>query len=89
MKSHAYLDGTRFCIVYMTVLDAATQKVELTTVHGCARVLADRIMVEDQSGKAVAVPHSALDSIHMSDGTDVLKDAEFYVIVKVGEGLPR
>jgi hypothetical protein len=85
MKAHQYLDGTRFCIVYMTVLDAATQEVELTTVHGRARVLPDRIAVEDRNGKAVSVPHSALGSIYRSDGTDLLKDAEFYVLVRVSD----
>mgnify|MGYP006419930195 CR=1 FL=1 len=79
----ASLEGTRFCLVYMEVLDAATQKLKLTPVHGVARVLPDRLVVEESSGVQTAVPDSALSAILPSDGNALLKDAAHYVIVKM------
>jgi hypothetical protein len=83
MDELKHLDGTRFCIVLMTVLDATTQKVKLTPIHGVAKVLPDRLLVEESSGSLHSVPDSALPSILPSDGAELLKDAEYYVIVKI------
>ena len=83
-----HLEGKRFCLVRMTVLDAVAQKVELVPIHGVARVLPDRLVVEEACGSRHVVPDSALPSILPSDGTELLKDAEHYVIVKIA-GLPR
>jgi len=79
----SYLDGTLFCIVQMIVLDAATQKVKLIPIHGTAKVLPDRLIVEESSGSQHVVPDSALPSILPSDGNEILKDAAHYVIVKI------
>lgn len=80
----AYLDGVRFCLVMMTVLDTVMQNVKLTPVHGIAKVLSDRLVVVEDDGREHVVPDSAFGAIHKSDGTDILKDAMYYVIVKVG-----
>ena len=79
-----YLEGRPFCIVRMRVLDLATEKVELVPIHGVAKVLPDSVVVEEDTGEQHMVPHSALESIYPSDGTELLKDAEHFVIVKIG-----
>ncbi len=78
-----HIHGTRFCLVRMTVADEAGKKVELVPIHGVAQVLPDRVIVLEESGSQHVVPDSALPSIFPSDGTELLKDAEYFVIVKV------
>ena len=80
----SYLDETRFCLISMTVLDEKTRKVKLTPIHGTAKVLPDRLVVVEPSGTQHVVPDSAIPSIVPSDGTELLKDADHYVIVKIG-----
>ncbi|MGD9874366.1 MAG: hypothetical protein AB7T27_08835 [Kiritimatiellia bacterium] len=80
-----YLDGTRFCIVLMRVLNQAAREVQLTPIYGTARVSSGELRVEEPSGSGHTVPESALSSIHPSDGNEILKDAEHYVIVKIAE----
>ena len=84
LQTLSYLDGKRFCMVYMDVLDEVLEKVKLTPIHGVARVMSDRLIIEESSGNQLVVPDSALPSITPSDGAALLKDAEHYVIVKVG-----
>ena len=82
-KILSYLEGTRFCLVRMMVLDEKTQKVELSPIHGTAKVLADRLVVVEPSGVEHVVPDSATPSILPSDGTELLGEADHYVIVKI------
>jgi hypothetical protein len=84
MQNIEYLDGVRFCLVMMQVLDATSQDVKLTPVYGQAKVLDDRLVLVEDSGQEHVVPESALGSVLPSDGNDILKDSEYYVIVKVG-----
>ena len=83
LQSLSYLNGTPFCMVRMMVLDAAAGNVELVPIHGVASVLSDRLVVTEASGCQHVVPDSALPSILPSDGDELLKDAEHYVIVKI------
>ena len=83
MHAWAHLNGTRFCLVHMMVLDEKTQQVKLTPIHGVAQVFDDRVVVVESSGGEHVVPDSALPSILPSDGTELLEDAAHYVIVKV------
>jgi len=83
LEALSHLDGTRFCLVQMEVLDATTQQVKLTPVHGVARVLPDKLVVEEACGNRLVVPDSALPSNLPSDGTELLKGAEHYVIVRI------
>ena len=79
-----HLDGARFCMVRMTVLDEKLQKASLLPIHGTAKVLPDRLLVVESSGTEHVVPDSAIPSILPSDGTEILKDADHFVIVKIG-----
>jgi len=79
----AHLDGCRFCMVCMQVLDEATKNVRLTPIHGIAKVMPDRLLVVEPGGSEHVIPTSALPSILPSDGTPLLAEAEHYVIVKI------
>ena len=69
--------------------DAASNQVRLESFHGTARVLADRVVLEGRDGDLLAVPDSALPNIRRSDGREpLLRDADHFVIVKVGSALP-
>jgi len=83
VSEFGYLNGTSFCMVFMTVLDQATEKVQLSPIYGMAKVFTDRLIVEDSSGTEHAIPTSALSSILPNDGTKLLKDSTHYVIVKI------
>jgi hypothetical protein len=89
MQEYQHINGARFCMVYMTVLDTKTNRVKLETFHGVARVLVDRLVLEADGGDLIAVPNSALPNIRKCDGKEpVLKDAVYFVIVKVGRAIP-
>ena len=83
LQKLSYLNGKRFCVVRMRVLDPVKQKVKLTPLHGIARVLPDRLVLEQAYGEKFVVPDSALPSILPNDGTPLLKGAAYYVIVKL------
>ncbi len=84
LQALGYLDGVRFCMVCMDVLNAATETVKLTPIHGVAKIMPDRLVVEELGGNQMVIPDSALASVLPSDGTAMLGDAEYYVIVKMG-----
>ncbi len=83
VSEFSYLDGTSFCMVFLTVLDQVTEKVKLSPIYGIIKVFSDRLMVEDLAGTEHAIPTSALLSILPNDGTKLLKDSTHYVIVKI------
>lgn len=79
----SHINGKSFCLVMMQVIDMVSEQVKLTPIYGTARVLADRMVVEEKSGSQHVIPDSALTAISLSDGNEILKDAEYYVIVKI------
>lgn len=79
----AYLDGARFCLIYMQVLNRTKQELKLTPVHGTAKVQKDRLVIEEADGNQLVVPNSALPEIRPNDGEKMLGNASHYVIVKV------
>jgi hypothetical protein len=83
LQDLAHVDGKRFCIVRMDVVDEATNRVSLVPANGIARIMPDRLIVQKPSGDQLVIPDSALPSILPSDGNAMLGDAEYYVIVKV------
>jgi len=71
-------------MVCMEVLNPDTQQLKLTPINGVAKVLEDRLVVEEQDGNQVVIPDSALPSILPSDGEPLLGNADHYVVVKMG-----
>jgi len=82
-----YYEGRKFAVVFVKVVDEATSKVQLRTIHGRADVDRGALSVVAPEGGRFAVPHSALRNILPNDGTDILRDCEYYALVKVDSGI--
>ena len=87
MMSLEYLEGRRMCVVFVKVIDESAGKVEVACLHGRADVDSGRLAVVSSSGSRFAVPNTALGNILPSDGTPILKDAEYFVMVKTDSGI--
>ena len=86
-RSLDYLEGRKFCVVFVKVLDAATERVQLRCLRGRASIEKGRINVVAPSGNLFTVPGTAMSSIMPNDGTALLKDAEYFCMVKVDENI--
>ncbi len=78
-----YLEGKKFCVVFMHDDSATENKVRLKALHGRASI--DRrgvLFVEHENGR-FQVPSSCYNLILPNDGTEFLGSAEYYVICKV------
>ena len=86
--SLAQLEGRKFCVVFVKVIDAATQRVQLQCMRGRASV-DDRggVSCVNESGASFAIPSISRAGILPSDGTPILKDAEYFVLVKVDDSM--
>lgn len=82
-----YLEGRRFCVVFVKVLDIETEHVQLQCMRGRASVERGRLSVVTAEGGMFTVPSSALPSVLPSDGTELLKDAEYFCLVKTDENI--
>ncbi len=83
-----YLHDKKFCIVFAKYVDETTGKVQLRAHHGSAFVEDGKLsLIERDSGGVIAVPSSALNKVLPSDGSDLLKDSEYFVIVKVDKNI--
>ena len=86
------IDGKKFCVVFCKAQEGAaaevdaggSSQVEMSTMHGFAKVIDGKtVQCVTEDGSAFAIPLSAQKKIFPSDGTDILKDSEYFVIVKV------
>lgn len=82
MQSLQYLQGRKFCVVFVKILDAARERFQVQCFRGRADVAGGRLNVVAASGALFTVPGSALGNILPSDGSKVLGDAEFFVMVQ-------
>ena len=82
-----YLEGRKMCVVFVKVLDAATEKVQLQCLRGRASVEPGRLHVVHAEGGMFTVPSSALPNILPSDGTPLLQDAEYFVLVRTDDNI--
>jgi len=69
------------------VLDEASGKVQLQCLRGRASVDRGRVSVVDEKGFSFTVPGTASNQILPSDGTPLLKDAEFFCLVKLDNAI--
>jgi hypothetical protein len=82
-----YLEGRKFCVVFVKVLDAVAGNVKLHCLHGRANVEGGRVTCVREDGVQFTVPGSAIGNILPADGTVILKDAEYFVLVRADTGL--
>lgn len=77
------IEGRKFCVVFVKTIDEARGKVQLQCMRGRASVDRGKVSVIDESGCTFTVPGTAVNNILPSDGTALLKDAEYFCFVKV------
>lgn len=77
-----YLEGKKFCVVFVQVLDPVKERVRLQCFRGRASIERGRLSVAAANGCVFEVPSSAYGNILPSDGTKILKDADYYCLVK-------
>ncbi len=82
-----YLEGKKFCVVFVKIVDLATERVQLQCFRGRANVTRGKLNVVDVDGAVFTVPGTALNTISPTDGSALLKDAEYFCLVKVDEGI--
>ena len=80
-----YLNNNKICVVYCRQEndDINSNKLEISTLHGIAKVLNNTLYVQVGSGNPIVMPKSAYRNIFPNDGTEMLKDADFFMLVKV------
>jgi hypothetical protein len=82
-----YLEGRKFCVVFVKVVDPATERVQLQCMRGRASVERGHLSVVGSNGGMFTVPSSALPNILPSDGTALLQDAEYFVLVRTDDNI--
>ncbi|MBP1583991.1 MAG: hypothetical protein J6866_08550 [Victivallales bacterium] len=82
-----YLEGRKFCVVFVKILDLLKERVQLRCLRGRASIERGKLQVMAPTGNIFTVPSSAIPTIQPNDGTEILKDAEFYCLVKVDENV--
>jgi len=82
-----YLEAKKFCVVFVQVADAASDRVRLQCFRGRASIDRGQLNVIDANGTVFPVPNSALGNILPSDGTALLQDAEYFALVKTDDKL--
>ncbi|MFW5802503.1 MAG: hypothetical protein ACOCWJ_01175 [Verrucomicrobiota bacterium] len=78
-----HIEGSRFCVVFVKVVDPESERVRLQCLHGQARVDSQAVRLVTDEGAEFTLPTSALPSVLPSDGTAMLKDAEYFAMVKI------
>lgn len=86
--SYSHLEGRRFCLVFAKAGEQDPEKVQLRCHYGRLNIQdGDKLYLQEDSGAAIGIPSSACNKILPSDGTHLLKDAEYFVIVTLGAGV--
>ena len=83
MPDLSYLDGKKMCVVFVKEVPGDTSKAQIQCYHGRADTAENKLAVIDSGGAKFVVPNTALSNILPSDGTALLKDAEYFVMVKL------
>ena len=88
-----YLEGRKLCVVFCKLeeedkhgkcTNMEEPKFQIKTMHGRANVINNKyVECISSEGGAFKIPPSAYDKIFPNDGTDLLKDCEYFVMVKV------
>ena len=82
----SYLEGKKLCVCFLQDpggdgADAIT--VQLRALHGRASIGTRGELTLEHKGGSFLIPSSSYNAILPSDGSQILKDAEYFVICKV------
>ncbi len=80
-----HLEGKKLCVVFVQVLDVSKGRVSLRCFRGRASVERGKLIVIDSNGTVFPVPQSAIGNIMPNDGTKILRDAEYFVLVRTDD----
>lgn len=83
MQNLSPLDGRKVCVVFVKDVPGRADKAQIQCYHGRADISENKLAVIDSDGAKFVVPSSALNNILPSDGTALLRDAEYFVMVKL------
>jgi hypothetical protein len=92
-----YLEGKKVCVVFCQLHNEESFKdganpeegnFKLKCLHGLGNIIDDGkyLRVEGPKG-SFSVPPSAYNNIHPNDGTDLLEDCDYFVMVKLDHKL--
>ena len=88
----SYLEGKKICVVFCQlkkgiIVDESDPQMEqnfnFQCLHGRANIIKGKQLKIENPEMNFVVPTSCYDRIFPNDGTDILKDAEYFVMVKV------
>lgn len=82
-----YLEGCKFCVVFVKVLDPVKERVRLQCFRGRASVERGRVTVVDRNGGMFTLPSTAMTNILPNDGSRILQDAEYFCLVKTDQDI--
>ena len=82
-----YLDGKKICVVFVKEIPESPNKAKIQCMHGRADTSENKLTVITGNGAKFTVPNTALPTILPSDGTEILKDAEYFVMVKLHQDI--
>ena len=77
-----YLQSKKFAVVFVNS-DGGEENVKLRVLHGRANITDKGYLACEHREGQFVVPASCYPNILPSDGTDLLEDAEYYVICRV------
>jgi hypothetical protein len=82
---YGFLEGRKFCVVLVQAKEGEQnpESAKLRCLRGRASVDANGGLTVFGDHGQFKVPTSAMKSINQSDGTELLKDAEYYCFVRV------
>ena len=80
----SYLEGKKVCVVFVKSGDEGQPEgeVKMRCLHGRANISPGRFKVEGPNG-AFEVPTKAHANVMPSDDTEMLKDSEYFVMIRV------
>ena len=80
-KNLQHIHGKKFCVVFVS--GDKYEDVKMKTLHGWANVSREGYLTVENGDSGFKVPPSCYKTVLPSDGTELLKDAEYYVFCKV------
>ena len=77
------VQGRKICVVFVAADSAETEAARLRVLHGRADLDRRGVLTVQHEGGAFVVPSSCRNQILPSDGTEILGDAEYYILCRV------
>ena len=91
----SYLEGTKMCVVFCQLKEEVEDKApegedgsfRIKCLHGLGNIVDGKYLKVEGDNGSFQVPPSAYNRIYPNDGTDLLEDCEYFVMVKIDSKL--